>query len=575
MPSSSSSSSSSLAGNQPAPETGSNHHPPLQPPKPVFFTDKRQSTMEGSDDVRRDPFRTPDASVPGSPKSVESNPFSPPASVISFSADQSLPGALGLHRSQNSTGPASGALERPLSRHQSSRVSAHSSSRNSPDIAVREVSRGVPRVDSQVRSSFMSPPALSRRTTGYDSRELVAPRGAKRARSTMLMGDIEKPWIKEKDVYARLAYFTTYAMALIGVVGGALRCYFGWKDVDRVGNLCLVMQDDFNTFDTENTWLQEVDMGGFGNGEFEMTTNSPNNSYVQDGYLYIVPTLTSDVIGYNNVLNGYTYNVTGCTSTNLTSCGAVSNQTAGTVINPVMSARLSTRKSHSIKYGKVEIVAKLPRGDWLWPALWMLPVDDVYGAWPASGEIDIIESRGNGPEYKAQGVNYVRSSLNWGPFSFLNGVYKTYGWWTKRRSTFADGFHTYAVEWTPKFIRMYVDTRLDHMLELSFNKPFFERGDFPPTIENGSTYIATPNPWVNGTPNVAPFDQPFYLIMNVAVGGTSGWFPDGVGNKPWLDGSLTAMSDFANKQGEWYATWPQNTQDRALVIDSVKMWQSC
>ena len=52
------------------------------------------------------------------------------------------------------------------------------------------------------------------------------------------------------------------------------------------------------------------------NGEFEMTTDSSNNSYVNDGKLYIVPTLTSDVIGYNNVLNGYTYNISGCTSTN-------------------------------------------------------------------------------------------------------------------------------------------------------------------------------------------------------------------------------------------------------------------
>lgn len=67
-----------------------------------------------------------------------------------------------------------------------------------------------------------------------------------------------------------------------------------------------------------------------------------------------------------------------------------------------MSARLSTINSHSIKYGRVEVVAKLPRGDWLWPAIWMLPVNDVYGAWPASGEIDIMEARGNGISYPAQ-----------------------------------------------------------------------------------------------------------------------------------------------------------------------------
>ena len=55
------------------------------------------------------------------------------------------------------------------------------------------------------------------------------------------------------------------------------------------------------------------------NGEFEMTTASSNNSFVDDGKLYIVPTLTSDIIGYNNVLDGYTYNITGCTNSNRTS----------------------------------------------------------------------------------------------------------------------------------------------------------------------------------------------------------------------------------------------------------------
>lgn len=136
-----------------------------------------------------------------------------------------------------------------------------------------------------------------------------------------------------------------------------------------------------------------------------------------------------------------------------------------------------------------------------------------------------------------RGINYVRASLNWGPFPFLNGVAKTFGWWTNRRKTYADGYHTFALEWTPEFMRMYVDTRLDHMMQLSFNEPFFKRGDFPETIANGSQYIVTPDPWVNGTRNVAPFDQPFYLILDLAVGGTNGWFPDGVGNKPWLDGS--------------------------------------
>ena len=113
-----------------------------------------------------------------------------------------------------------------------------------------------------------------------------------------------------------------------------------------------------------------------------MTTSSTNNSYVQNGYLYITPTLTSDIIGADNVLNGYTYNLTDCTynATNpaalpngsntstfdatayYQACGAVSNSTSGTIINPVQSARISTRNSASIQYGRVEVRAKVPRG---------------------------------------------------------------------------------------------------------------------------------------------------------------------------------------------------------------------
>jgi beta-glucanase (GH16 family) len=137
----------------------------------------------------------------------------------------------------------------------------------------------------------------------------------------------------------------------------------------------------------------------------------------------------------------------------------------------------------------------------------MLPVDHAYGPWPLSGEIDIMEARGNGIDYPKQGINYVRGSLNWGPLSWLNAVYKTYGWWNKRRGSYADDFHTYSLEWNQDFIRIYVDSKLHHMIELKMNKQsFWERGDFPPVVSNGTESIALKNPWVNGT-NAAPFDQ--------------------------------------------------------------------
>jgi hypothetical protein len=131
----------------------------------------------------------------------------------------------------------------------------------------------------------------------------------------------------------------------------------------------------------------------FRNGEFQMTTASENNSFVKDGHLYLAPTLTSDNLGYAAIEDGYVYNITGCTF-NIThsstytpthstapvnvsgigsdqafdaaayykACSAVSNATVGQIINPVQSARLSTRKSASIKYGRVEVRAKIPTG---------------------------------------------------------------------------------------------------------------------------------------------------------------------------------------------------------------------
>ncbi|KAJ7244312.1 hypothetical protein C8J57DRAFT_1476875 [Mycena rebaudengoi] len=100
-------------------------------------------------------------------------------------------------------------------------------------------------------------------------------------------------------------------------------------------------------------------------------------------------------------------------------------------------------------------------------------------------------------------INYVRSSLNWGPTTFLNVVSKTYGAWPWRRGRLDDG---YVLEWDEWFMRMYVDSRLHHMMELRFNKLFWERGDFPNVVQNGTESIILENPWVNGT-KAAPFDQ--------------------------------------------------------------------
>lgn len=235
----SSASSSTEAITQPT--TGSSRDPPLAPPRPLFFINRRGDNI---DEEPRDPFRTPDVSAPGTPGTqAADNPFSPPGSVISMSLDgpQGTTSALG-------------------SRMQS-RVSVNSSLREPrPTLGSR--------ASSQIRDSFMSPPAMPRRATAFEtnaaSRLSVAAPRSKRLRSSMLTGEIPKPWVGERDVYARVAYFVTYLVAFLGIAGSVLRCYFAWKDVPRVGNLCLIMEDNFDTFDTAYTWTHEVDMSGFG-----------------------------------------------------------------------------------------------------------------------------------------------------------------------------------------------------------------------------------------------------------------------------------------------------------------------
>ncbi|KAF5378975.1 hypothetical protein D9757_009121 [Collybiopsis confluens] len=419
------------------------------------------------------------------------------------------------------------------------------------------------------------------------------------------------PFLKRVFTRKRISAVLPHILVFIGLGLGLLQCILTYVDVstkrmDRQ-ELCLIMEEDFGGGE-DGVFGSEGHFGGR-NGEFEMTTASSKNSYIKDGILYLAPTLTEEEIGGDNVLgvNGpYVYNITGCTFNETapnggfindpkgtgakvfdygayySACSATSNTTSGTIVNPVQSARVSTlinaqsgSGNGSVRYGRVEIRAKMPTGplsffllrslsrahadvssffflfqtsDWLWPALWMLPVNNTYGTWPRSGEIDIVESRGNGLAYTAHGANYVQGALNWGPTPELNSVSKSYSWWSDKRVPFSQGFHTYVVEWTTSFLRIYVDTRLHTLLEYQFNEPFFQKGDYPDTIVNSTTgqVQSLQDPWVDpstGQPKEsankkwsAPFDQDFYLIMNVAVGGLNGWFPDGQGNKPWFNG---------------------------------------
>ena len=164
------------------------------------------------------------------------------------------------------------------------------------------------------------------------------------------------------------------------------------------------------------------------------------------------------------------------------------------------SGKITTKDKFSVKYGRVDFRAKMPAGTGVWPAMWMLPNDSRYGSWPLSGEIDVFEGRGRTPNmvfgtlhYGAQWPDNINMS---DAFNITRDGYKKTG---------IDDWHVYSVQWDAQNIKIYCD-----------GKCYFK-----------CTYAE----WFSGSDRgnaYAPFDQRFYLILNLAAGGTfdSGYVPD-------------------------------------------------
>lgn len=161
------------------------------------------------------------------------------------------------------------------------------------------------------------------------------------------------------------------------------------------------------------------------------------------------------------------------------------------------STRMRTLTRGDWTYGRIEMRARMPIGRGLWPALWMLPTDQLYGGWAASGEIDILEYLGHQP-------NRVLNAIHFG------GPYPANTFWSKSSAplsagTFADGFHDFAIEWSPHELRWYVDGG-----QVSCQSHWY------------STTGAYP----------APFDQDFHILLNMAVGGNLPGDPDATTDFP-------------------------------------------
>lgn len=145
----------------------------------------------------------------------------------------------------------------------------------------------------------------------------------------------------------------------------------------------------------------------------------------------------------------------------------------------------------STTYGRVEARMKLPVGEGIWPAFWMLPVDDsIYGGWAASGEIDIMEAMGRLPEK-------VGGTLHYGKV-WPNNTYKTADYVFPEGTDITD-YHTYALEWEPGEMRWYVDDECYFTMDKWYSQGGYSATEYP---------------------SPAPFDVPFYIVFDLAVGGT-------------------------------------------------------
>ena len=147
------------------------------------------------------------------------------------------------------------------------------------------------------------------------------------------------------------------------------------------------------------------------------------------------------------------------------------------------SARLKTRNKFETTYGRFEARIRIPRGQGLWPAFWMLGANIDVAGWPKCGEIDIMENIGREPDM-------VHGTMHGPGYSGGNGIGGPY---TLAAGSFADDFHVFAVEWSPNDVRWYVDDKL-------------YRENTPTNLPGGTTWV---------------FDHPFFLLLNVAIGG--GW----------------------------------------------------
>ena len=221
----------------------------------------------------------------------------------------------------------------------------------------------------------------------------------------------------------------------------------------------LVWNDEFDgpALNLEK-WSFEIGGHGWGNNELQYYSDDDSTAFIQDGKLVIRADLVPQGTGSSDNLRYFS------------------------------SARLRTNGKGDWRYGRIEVKAKLALGQGIWPAIWMLPTDWMYGGWPESGEIDIMEHVGYDP-------GRVHGSIHTGSY---NHKINTQRGGSKLLDKISSKFYVYAIEW--------YEDRIDFLID-------------------DAKYFSFQNDGKNDF-NTWPFNQRFHLLINIAVGGDWPGSPD-------------------------------------------------
>ena len=281
--------------------------------------------------------------------------------------------------------------------------------------------------------------------------------------------------------YARLGAFVLYCAGALLALSASNHAVAQEARAKAVADATwsLVWSDEFDGEAIDPTkWSHAVDCWGGGNNEKQCYSERPENSFIQDGNL-VIQARKERRRGYALPLEQRTNKAA----------------RAQEVTLPYSSAKLVTKGKANWRYGRISVRARLPQGQGTWPAIWLLPANEVYGPWAASGEIDVMEAVNLGepcPNCPGGVENTILGTLHYG------GPWPKYTLLSKNTALVGglDDFHTYSLDWDAGKMVWAID-------------------GVPYATQTSATWHVAQSP---NRPS-APFDQSFYLILNLAIGG--------------------------------------------------------